>query len=878
MYRVYDLKCNNQTEPTGFDMAIPEFSWKLESSRQSTFQDAYRILVWLREEIVWDSGFVLSDQTNGIFYKGTALDSGEKYRWKVISRNSYGETAESGETQFVTGKMEKNDWKGKWISSGAARKPSVDSTDADAMFAGLLHSDPHPEEKLNSPVYFRRCFSTKKTVAKAVVYASAHGIYELQIDGKKISHLFAPEYTVYRKHLEYQTYNVTDYFTPGEHCIGCILADGWYTGKIGLMGIGEQYGTENSVFIQLELTFDDGEKEYIVSDENFRWNTGDYIYADLFVGEFVDQRTGKSSFTKNFCDQNEWKQVKICDFDYAMLKGQSVKPVSILRKIMPKLLRTQKNEWVLDAGENIVGFTSFDLEAKQGTEIGLEHSEILDQDGNFMQNILGQNKNQKDRCICGKNGRNTYMPAFTFHGFRYVKITGLDSVNAEDFCIHVVGSPLEKTGYFETSDWRLNQLQDNIFRSQEGNMLSIPTDCPQRERAGWTGDMQVYISTAGFNMDVNAFLQRWLLDMRLEQRADGQIPVVIPDIPSNRCISGQDGHISSAGWSDACILVPYSLFRRYGDKRILRDNFDMMCRWMDYVENETGGTYIWGQGFHYGDWLIPSILQKGGSPIDTAMVTKEEISTAMFALITERMITICDILEEQKKAEYYLHLHQKIIAAFSEKFVNEDGTLKKPLQGLYVLALSMHLIDREKEKRCVQELVNLIHTAGDHLDTGFLSVPYILDTLCLHGYKELAYKILFTETPPSWLYAVNNGATTIWENWCAILPNGVRTNSSYNHFAFGCVGDFMYRHIGGLYEETPGYKTVRIQPDFPNEISWAKTGYESVYGKISIEWKKDEKKITLQVQLPPNTDGIVNLMGKEYMIGNGNYSFQVGIA
>lgn len=874
-YKIYGLLCLNRENPVGFE-ETPVFSWKLESSENNTFQTSYQIKVRKDSEMIWDSGEITSEETSGIVYKGKTLSSGSTYHWNVISKNNYNQRAVSEDAEFTTGILESDFWKAAWVECSEEKKPITDITDFGAIMSGQLQKEESPENKLDQAVYFRKEFQLSKPVKRAVAYATAYGIYDLQFDGVSVSHFLAPEYTTYRKHLEYQTYDVTRIMEQSEnHAVGCILADGWYTGKIGLMGIGHQYGEQNAMLFQLEVEYEDGTKESICSDDTMKWSYGGYRYADLFVGEYLDTDAVLEGFSTVGYEESDWRPVVTKAYGYGNLKGQSVNPVVAVKEITPTLIRTPKGELVLDAGENICGFTSFDLETPVGIEIGLEHSEVLDAEGNFLQNIMGQNKNQKDRIITSKE-KTKYRPKFTFHGFRYVKVTGLDSVDPKQFTITVIASQMNQTGTFVCSDEKLTRLQENIFRSQQGNMVCIPTDCPQRERAGWTGDMQVYASTAAFNMDVQAFLKRWLYDMQLEQLTDGQIPEVIPAIESLKYVTNSPDpeHISSAGWADAGVLVPYALYQAYGDEAYLADHYEMMKAWMGYVEKNAGADLCqWGQKFHFGDWLIPSIMAGTGNPILTALQTKEEMAMAFFAHTTEAMANIASILGEADDVTHYLDLNQRIRTAFSETYVSPDGMMRQQLQGLYVIALHENLMNETQKTGALQQLKKLIHEAGDCLDAGFLSIPFLLDTLWDYHEPELAYTLLFQEKAPSWLYALQYDATTLWENWAAILPDGTRTNSSYNHFAFGCVGDFIYRKIGGLQLEEAGYKKVKIAPDYSCGLSWAETCYDSIHGKIWIRWEKKDGKVELQVKIPPNVSGIVHQNGENMEIGNGYYKF-----
>lgn len=874
-YRIYSLRCLNRKSPCGID-EIPRFSWKLEAEKNNTFQREYRIYVWEEEKLVWDSKPVESEDTVGILYEGSALKTGTGYQWQVTSYDNYGHEAVSEKAFFMTGIMEGDFWKADWIESGILKKPLTETTDSGAIFAGIAASDEYPEEKLDMPVYFRKEFITEKPVKKAILYATALGNYVVRIDGEKVSNLLAPEYTAYGKHVEYQTYDISRLLMqPGEHALGVILSDGWYSGKIGLMGIGHQYGRDNALLFQIEIEYEDGTGDRVCSDERMKWNTGGYLYADLFVGEYLDYAKIPENFDRAGFDDSLWKPVIKKNYGYGNICAQSVDPVWIVKEIKPELICTPKKELVLDAGENICGYTRFAAKTPYGVEIGLEHSEVLDAEGNFLQNIIGQNKNQKDR-IKTADTYTVYEPEFTFHGFRYVKITGLETVHAEDFTICVLTSRMDTTGSFRCSDERLNRLQENIFRSQQSNMLCIPTDCPQRERAGWTGDMEVYAPTAVFNMDIQAFMKRWLTDMRLEQLPDGQIPHVVPDIDSNRYVNsgGDSAHVSSAGWADACVLVPYALYQAYGKEEVLKENYGMMKKWMDYVENHAGEDLReWGNLFHFGDWLIPSIVAETHNPMLTALWTKEEVSLAYLVHTANCMAEIAAVLGRAEDAEHYLGLAGRARKVFSGSYVTEDGKMRQQLQGLYVVVLAEHMLNQKQQEGAVRELCHLIQEAGDCLDTGFLSVPFLLDTLCDNGASDVAYKVLFQDEKPGWLYALKWGATTIWENWAAVLPDGTRTNSSYNHFAFGCVGDFIYRRIGGLQAEEPGYKKVRINPDYGCGLEWADTSFDSVHGKISVHWEKKGKETILEVVLPPQVSGIVHLKDKQMEISSGRYRF-----
>ncbi len=891
MYQIYDMKCDGMKAPSGIINEHPVFSWRLRSDRNGDRQAAYQILVTDQQgKIVWDSGICPEGMVSSAVYQGPQLETHTPYCWQVKSISALqGETL--SEPQLFTIGNAENSWSASWIEADQVRKPLQDCTEMWEIFAGIVTSSEHPEESLNPAVCMRREIEIGKAVKKAYAYGTARGIYSLSVDGHCVSEPLAPGFTVYSQYLEIQQYDVTGYLSEGRHALAIELADGWYTGKIGLPGVGNQFGETNACFLQLEVFYEDGSNETIGTDGQFRWHESAYEYADLIVGSRYRQGFLDEAWKLPDYDDSAWKPVLVKDYPKNIFHGREAEPVRVIRTKKPKdIIITPKGELVVDAGENIVGVLSVRFQAERSTVLKMTHSEVLDKEGNFLMNILGQNKNQMDVFAADREGEVCWQPEYTFHGFRYVKIEGVKREQLLDIDICVIATDLEQTGSFVCSDDRLNRLQENIFRSQQGNMLSIPTDCPQRERAGWTGDMQVYTPTACFNMDMLSFLRKWLANMRLEQLADGQIPNVIPAMPSDKLVRNSDSeHICSAAWGDACVIIPYMLYRKYGDRTILEDNFGMILKWMQYVEKQAATSfvkpeeeytnqelqyqkYLWNTEFHFGDWLYPSASLNGmQDPIQTAITTKEYVAPAMFAYTSSLMSEICAVLEDEENAAYYKDLNRHIREAYAAVYIDDEGKLPLEIQGLYVLALAMDLYPEGKKEKGLKRLEELIHANGDCLDTGFSSIGFLLDTLWDNGYHELAWKLVFQEKSPSWLYEVLQGATTIWESWNAILPDGTRTNASYNHFAFGCVGDFLYRKILGLRETEPGYRRVEIRPDLTCGLSYAKGSYECPYGEIRIAWEKTEEDPQIEISLPPGVTGELVLESGRIPLDSGTY-------
>lgn len=850
------------------------FSWKL---RGESGQAAYRILVTDDTgATAWDSGFRPEKERHNILCEA-ALAPGGRYHWSVACRLADGtEQTAQGEPFFTPIPR----WQAAWIEPDRVRKPLTDCKDPHAKIDAR-----DPQERLDPAVYFRREFTLDTAPRQALLYSTAHGIYRLWVNGQLVSDPLAPGYTSYGKRLEYQCAEVSRLLRPGSNVIAAVVADGWYTGKIGAVGYGQQYGAESALLFQLDLATEQGPRS-IGSDRQTVWNTGAWLYADLFVGEAYDEGLEPDDWQQPGFAADGWRPAVCKGFGYDNLALQSIPAVREQRTIRPTVLRTPKGELVLDAGETIVGVTSFRLELAAGQAVRLEHSETLDKAGNFLQNIIGHNKDQTDVYHSRRDGVHAWQPAFTFHGFRYVRVTGTDDTDPAHYAIHVLVTPMAQTGRFHCSDERLNKLHANILRSQQGNMICIPTDCPQREKTGWTGDAQVYAPTACYEQDVEQFLRHWLVDMRHEQLPDGQIPHIIPYIPSHDFMkpAGIEG-VSAAGWSDAAIILPWRLYQAYGDKRILEENFPMIQRYMASVcklaqempaglENADEATrerqqYLWNTGFQYGDWLMPSIQMSGRPIFEVVVQTGHIVATLMYAITTNIMSQICALLGRDKQSRDFAILNGKIARAFREEYVDAEGNLKKDYQGVYVLALEAGVLTRPQQEKAVARLVELIHQNHDLLDTGFLSVPYLLPALARYGHKDLADKLLFAEECPSWLYEVRMGATTMWEYWNGYAPDGTPDECSMNHFAFGCVGEYLYRSILGIDFAEPGFGRVRIAPDFDCGLYEADGSYDSIWGEIKVRWKRDGGLVNMEVTVPPDVQASIEVGSKHFCYGSG---------
>lgn len=921
MFRIANVRCNHLINPIGIDCEHPEFSWNLVDSKGQMFQKAYRIQVYDGEKMVWDSGRVEEAQCMSSVYLGDSLLPATVYEYKITVWDTKERTAVSDRAFFETGLMTrftKHQWQGSWIGTQCQNRESGDEEKRKNKDMGKILLDMmngknvnfEPDRKLDPCFIFRKRFEMPEDVKpeKARIYMTAHGIYRLKVNGWYVSdELFAPGFTNYYRYLEYQTYDVTPYLRSGDNEISFILADGWFKGKFGILGLGDNYGSRLCALMEMAVFMTDGTCITLHSDESFEYVQSPYVYSDLLIGEKYDARLEALAeddknwrccqIVKDFvCDhskdqENKYRFASDVDRLYGCVT-QTVKALDILKPI--DIFKTPKGELVVDFGQNMVGHVRIYVRGEAGCEIKIEHTEVLDKDGNFINCVDGFNRDQTDIYILKGKALEVYEPEFTFHGFRYVRITGWPGkLRKTDILGVVVGTDCEITGSFQTSDPRLNQLQSNILWSQRGNILSIPTDCPQRERAGWTGDVWVYGKTCCFNQDMLTFFKKWLTNIRTEQFENGLIPIVIPYIRAYEELQIPTfGTHTSAGWGDVIVALPWYLYEFYGDRSVLEENFESMKRWVEYVRHEVEsgvhpdfGTdaksleiqkYLWNTNFHFGDWLYPSCCNEDGKTdmYRSANTTKEYVATAVYANTTKIFSKICRVLGKEGLADAYEQLNQKIRYAFEAAYVSEDGRIANDVQGLYVMALAMDMIREDSRQKLADRLALLIKNNGGCLDTGFMSIGFLMDTLCACGKKDTAKLLLYQERCPSWLYEVKMGATTMWETWNAVFEDGTVTRQSYNHYAFGCIGDWMYKTLMGLKCLKPGYSEIQISPDFDFDLKSVSGSYKSCRGKIEISWEKKKNQVMLSISIPANIHGYLHIpaagIDHEY-IGNGKF-------
>lgn len=829
-----DLRIEYAAAPLGLDVAKPRFSWKIESSDRNVLQKAYRILVNRGGRIVWDTDIVESASSVLNVYGGEELEPCSSYGVRVTVRDNHGHEA-SAETSFETGLLDGNRFAAKWITHGLA------------------------DEETACPIFVKE-FDVPEGIEKVRIYATSLGVYEIKLNGEKVGDtFFAPGWTNYKKRLQYQTYAV-DGIKPGRNKIEITVGNGWYKGIFGFDCRPNIYGDQAAALVEIHLVRPDGTREIIGTDESWHTTTGSIRSSEIYMGETVD-----STF-----EAQGSQAVKVMDFDNNRLVAQESEPVRITRKLpVRRLITTPKGEIVLDFGQNLTGFVEFSVAGTKGQKIVIRHAETLDKDGNFYPDTLRQAVSV-DTFVCSGE-QQTFRPHFTFHGFRYVRVEGLDpeQIDTHRFFACVLHTDMEDTGTFRTSNPLINQLQSNIQWSQRGNFLDIPTDCPQRdERLGWTGDAQVFAGTAAYNANVALFFAKWLRDLASEQTKEYGVPHVVPNI-----LGDQDG---AAAWSDAATVIPWTMYQTYGDKRILEDQYESMTGWVDYISERCGSSGLWQTGFQYGDWLA---LDKEESADRTGATDKYLVANAYYAYSTDIVRKAARVLNKIEDADKYDRLYAKIKKAFNDEYITATGRLVSETQTGCVLALHFDLAEEQYKPRILESLTTNIANHKNHLSTGFVGTPYLCHVLSEHHEHDLAGTLLLKEDYPSWLYAVNKGATTIWERWNSILPSGYFDESgmnSLNHYAYGSIGDWMYGKLAGIGLLEPGYKKIAIKPQFIKGISRVEASYESVYGEIRSFWSCENGKIRIEVRIPANTTAILYLPEKAEAIevGSGLHTFE----
>lgn len=837
--KVGQLWVENKANPVGVAVVHPRLTWSIRSDGYDVKQTAYEVRVATSKanvlkgkKLVWKSGKVNSDKSVHIDYEGEDLASVTKYYWQVKVWDNQGHASEWSEPgSWLTGQMTKSEWTAKWIEPGFEEEPS-----------------------LPSPL-LRKEFISKKKVASATITMTAHGLYEAFMNGKKVGDAYlTPGWTSYNKRLQYQTYDVTDLLKSGDNAIGVSLGNGWYRGALAWGDNRNIYGNTLAVLFQLEITYTDGSHQEVISDDSWKSSTGKIRYAEIYNGETIDARKEKTGWKTAGYQAKDWSPVKVKDYGYENLvttQNELVKKHETFHPV--KVITTPKGEKVIDFGQNLVGWVVSSLQGKAGDTITISHAEVLDKEGNFYTENLRAAKAQ-DHYILKGNGKEEFEPHFTWHGFRYIKVEGLKGkLNPADFTAVTLYSAMPQTGHFSSSDTLINQLQHNIEWGLNGNFLDVPTDCPQRdERLGWTGDAQVFSRTASFIRNVNSFFDKWMKDVAADQFKDGRVSHVVPNV------LGKDAG-GSSGWADVATIIPWNMYLAYGDRQILQTQYPSMKAWLDYIKGVSKDN-LWNSGFNFGDWLFYSVNDDNAGR--SAVTNQYLIAQCFYAHSTQLLINAAKVLGKTKDVQFYTDLLKKIKTAFVREYMTPGGRLVSSTQTAYVLALSFDMLPEDYRAQAADRLVDNIKRYGNHITTGFLGTPYIAEVLTRFGHSDVAYTLLLQKTYPSWLYPVTMGATTIWERWDGEKPDSTfetPTMNSFNHYAYGAIGDWMYRDMVGLdtYADGVGYKHIKVQPHIGGGLTFAEASQLTYYGTVANSWKVSGNKLTMKVAIPVNTSATV---------------------
>ena len=844
------LKTEYLTNPVGIDSKSPRLYWNCEGGIKQT---AYQIIAKVNGKTVWNSGKVESCAMTHIPYGGPELHSRQRVYWSVKLWDEKGEGGEISHSFFEMGLLNTSDWKAKWITGNYK----------------VRKSERYPVD------CFRKNLSVTGEVKSARLYITACGLYEAKVDGRRIGDfVLAPGHTDYRKRVQYQTFDVTEMLTAGEHALTVHLADGWYRGGCGAWGIRNQYGTETKLLAQLEITYADGQRETIVTDENWDWsNDGPIRFADNKDGEVVNAN----------CQPSYDGKAKVTSHTVIPAASNNVH-VTEHEQFIPTISKAPNGKWLLDFGQNIAGYVSFRIQAKANQKLTFRFGELLDEEGNLtLKNIQCVNKEkasplQQIIYTC-REGLNEYKTTFAVFGFQYAEVETDIELHPEDVTAIAVYSDIEQTGFFESSNELLNRFVDATIWSTKGNSLDIPTDCPTRERHGWTGDAQIFFETANYLFDYAAFSRKYLNDVYDWQKKDGRLPQIAPYGGVDFYMWSMNG---SVGWSDAGILIPYRFWKLYGDKQILIEYYDRMKRYAGFMMNRCGklglmakplglkgeaAKYAVNAGQSYGEWAEP----KDVYPNDwkDMVAPHPEVSTAYTSYVLGCMAEIAEALGNGDDAVLFRQYRDGCKEAYQAMAKTADYTLDTNRQARLVRPLAFGLLNKDQTEYAKNRLIQALENYGWRLGTGFLSTPLILDVLAQYD-LDAAYRLLENEEMPGWLFMPKNGATTIWESWEGTQAQG--GIASLNHYSKGAVCEWLFKTMCGIRVDGENHFTILPKPG--GSFTYAKASYESIYGTVACGWEKTETGFAFAVQIPANTEAMIRLpSGEIHAVTSGEHHF-----
>lgn len=855
---VCPVTVEHHREPVGIGEATPRLSWVIDTDAADWQQTDYELEIAAADGTsVWSSGRVNSSESVLQPWGAPPLASRERRAVRVrVWGNGSAESSEWSEGVVVeAGLLNPADWVATLVEPVAV-EPGAGGAGA---------------------VLLRREFVIDRPVVRARLYATAHGVYEAELNGAAVGdQVLAPGWTSYDHRLRYQTYEVTDLVTEGANAVGIHLADGWYRGYLGFGGKRAVYGDRTAAFVQLEVDHADGTRTVVTSDESWRSTPSPLILADIYNGTTYDAHREIAGWSTPGVDDSDWTPVVTATLDTSTLVAPTGPPVRRTQTVPVQRISTSPaGRTLVDFGQNLVGWLRLWLpEAPDGTTITVRHAEVLEH-GELGTRPL-RAAAQTDTVILDGSGARIWEPRFTFHGFRYAEITGwpgeLASTDLEAVVVH---TDMRRTGTFTCSEPDLNRLHENVVWGMRGNFVDVPTDCPQRdERLGWTGDLTVFVPAASFLYDTTGMLQSWLADLAVEQLEDndGVVPIFVPhaDIkpPDFPPLAAE------AGWGDAAIVVPWTLYQRHGDPQLLADQWESMTRWLAAFEERAGADLDFpAGGFMFGDWLDTAAPPNNPAGARTPW---QCVATAYLARSAQILAEAGEILGRDGSA--FAALATRAADRFRAEYVTQNGRLAFTSQTAYALALEFGLLTPGQRAQAGRLLAAQVMADGFHIATGFLGTPFVTDALTNTGGLATAYELLLQRENPSWLYPVTMGATTIWERWDSMLPDGTINPgdmTSFNHYAFGAVADWLHRTVAGLAPAAPGYRKLRIAPRPGAGVHSAAATHETPYGSAAVAWTLDGTAFTLNVTVPPNTTAEVSFPDGTPLveIGAGRHTF-----
>jgi len=824
--------------------SMPQISWKVISDKRNDRQTAYRIQISCDKEFAavnYDTLKVDSGQSAHIFPDGVTLQPLTKYYLRAKVSNGV-EWSEFGEPAWFVTSLMGVPWSGKFISAESEH-----------------------EGDCSKGTYLRKTFTVKKRVKHAFFCATALGLYRLHMNGEKVGdYEFTPGWTSYHKHHLYQVYDVKKHLLHGENAIGVEIGAGWYKGVMGFLGRRNNYGNRTAFLGEMHIVYEDETKEIVYTDTSWKGAPAPVLFSEIYDGELYDACYEIEGFSEAKCQGGIWSMAEIIEQDLSVLRPQREGLVKAIDCIpAQRIFVTKAGDTVIDFGQNLTGWVEITASGKKGDRIVYRCFEVLDKEGNVYTENLRTAK-QEICYIFKQDGQINYHPHFTYQGFRYLCIDEFpEPLDTKCFMAYSLHTKMEPTGFFECSNPDINQLHHNILWGFKGNSLDIPTDCPQRnERVGWTGDAQIFCRTSCYLENVYHFFSKWLTDLAADQMPEGGVPHVVPDIISGHeqddWLLSQGTH-SAAAWADVGVIIPWTLYLAYGDTQILRVQYDSMKKWIQFMEKHAKD-YIWNYKLQFGDWLALDAEEGsyfGATPNDLTC-------TAYFAYSTHLMMKISKILEEDDDAARLELLHKKIVEKYQETFFDNQGHLNVQTQTAQIVSLYFDLVPEQYKKKVTGDLCRLLEKEKGHLVTGFVGTPYFCQVLSDNGHLEEAYNLLLKDDFPSWLYQVKMGATTVWEHWDGMKPDGSMWSpdmNSFNHYAYGAIGEWLYRSVAGIEtdEQNAGYKHALIQPHIGGSLTYANGKLATIYGDIQSSWKVKDKLVVLNVTIPFNTTASIHL-------------------